>query len=78
MTKLPVVSGKDLAKFLQKQGFATVGQKGSHVKMKDARGNITIIPMHRTLAVGTLLEILDEAHVTRDDLINFFGKKRRR
>lgn len=78
MPKLPVLSGKDVVRFLHKQGFAFAGQHGSHVKMRDANGNTAIIPMHRTLATGTLLEILEKARVSREDLINFFIRKRGR
>lgn len=76
MPRLPVVSGKELVKFLLKQGFVVTGRKGSHVKLKDMGGNVAIVPMHKTIATGTLLEILDEAKVTREDLTAFFGRKR--
>lgn len=32
MPKLPIVSGKDVIKALQKIGFSLSGQKGSHIK----------------------------------------------
>ncbi len=34
MSKIPSISGKDLVKALQKEGFEIVRQKGSHVSMK--------------------------------------------
>jgi predicted RNA binding protein YcfA (HicA-like mRNA interferase family) len=39
MSKLPVISGKDLAKALQKAGFIILRQKGSHVSMEKREGD---------------------------------------
>ena len=34
MSKLPVISGREMVKVLAKMGFTIVGRKGSHVRMK--------------------------------------------
>ncbi len=34
MNKLPVISGKELIKILEQNGFKIVGQKGSHIWLK--------------------------------------------
>ena len=34
MARLPVLSGREILKILDKNGFSRVGQKGSHVRMK--------------------------------------------
>ena len=61
------VSGEQAVKILVKQfGFVFVSQKGSHSKLKKISigGNlITIIPLHRELARGTLSGILELAKV---------------
>lgn len=68
MAKLPVLSGNDLIQILQKNGFRIIRQKGSHVSMK--KGNHkTVIPIHDELAKGTLLGILKQCGLTKDDLI---------
>jgi predicted RNA binding protein YcfA (HicA-like mRNA interferase family) len=77
MAKLPQVSGKDLAKFLQKQGFEIVRQKGSHVSLRKQtpEGVLqTVIPLHKSLAVGTLSNILRQCRITRRDFEEKFGK----
>ena len=61
MTRLPVISGRQIVKILARIGFITVGRKGSHVRMKRQRGKevlIVIIPMRRELAKGTLGSVL--------------------
>ncbi len=64
-------SGKEVKKVLVlKFGFSFVSQKGSHVKLsKKVRGQkvITIIPMHRELARGTLLGVLELAKIEEED-----------
>lgn len=72
MSKLPVVSGRDVIKVLAKIGFEIVGRKGSHVRLKRKRDRevlIVIVPMHRELAKGTLRSILRQANLTVDDLV---------
>jgi len=67
MPKLPVMSGGDLIRALQKVGFRIVRQKGSHVSMQKANHN-TVIPLHDELAKGTLLGILKQCDLSKDDL----------
>ena len=55
---LPVVSGQETANALSKAGFVLVGQRGSHVKLRDEDGRNVIVPLHRELARGTLSAIL--------------------
>ena len=38
MSKLPVVSGREVVKALQKVGFMVVGRKGSHIRLKRFSG----------------------------------------
>ena len=48
-------------------GFLFVSQKGSHVKLRrKSSGKIvtTVIPLHKELARGTLLGVLELAEIT--------------
>ena len=71
MPKLPILSGQEMCKILQKRGFTHVRTKGSHaifVKQTEA-GKITIpVPLHSELAKGTLLSILRQAGMEKEDL----------
>ncbi len=72
MPKLPVISGKELVTALKKAGFVEVRHKGSHVSLqKVTRGTTyrTVVPMHRELAKGTLLDILHQTGLSKDELI---------
>jgi len=71
LSKLPVISGREIVRILTKIGFAIVGRKGSHVRLKRRRADevlIVIVPMHRELAKGTLRSILRQANLTPEDL----------
>jgi predicted RNA binding protein YcfA (HicA-like mRNA interferase family) len=63
VAKLPVLSGKEL----QKAGFEVVRQKGSHMSLSKAEFR-TVVPLHDELAKGTLLAILRQTGLTKEDL----------
>lgn len=63
MTALPVISGGQAVRALESLGFQAVGQRGSHVKLRNEQGFIVIVPMHRELATGTLRSIIRQAGV---------------
>jgi len=56
MPELPIVSGSEAVKALQRLGFTVVRQKGSHVVLrKDMYG--CVVPNHREIKTGTLAGI---------------------
>ena len=66
-------SGKQVANVLVRDfGFREAGQKGSHLKLKKkiSEGDlITVVPLHRELAVGTLRGVLKLAQVDYKDFL---------
>ena len=69
--KLPVVSGKEVIKFLVKNGFQIIGRKGSHVRLKKKIGEkvlVTVVPLHKKLDPGTFLAILRQCELSRGNL----------
>jgi len=69
VSKLPVVSGKQMIKYLSKKGFKTVGSRGDHVRLKNSEGRSTVVVLKKELKKGTLLSILEQIGITRDDFI---------
>lgn len=59
---LPVISGKDFIRLLEKLGFNVVRINGSHHRMKHPDGRITTIPVHKNdnLPKGLLRKIIRE------------------
>ncbi|MDP3728185.1 MAG: type II toxin-antitoxin system HicA family toxin [bacterium] len=71
MPKLPILSGQEIIKILQRKGFIHVRTKGSHaILVKETeKDKITIpVPLHKELAKGTLLSILKQAGMTKEEL----------
>ena len=72
MAKLPRLSGKEAIKSLEKAGFVSIRQKGSHVFMlkESSNGKITtVVPMHKEIDTGTLLEIIRQCKMTREEFL---------
>lgn len=70
--KLPRLSGKKLVKILSAQGFDSVRQKGSHVimiKEIDGKKVHTVVPLHNEIDKGTLLEIIRQCGMKRDEFL---------
>ena len=61
------LSGRKVIKILCREfGFYFVSQKGSHVKLSKRIGGqeiITVIPIHKELAPGTLRGVLELAKI---------------
>lgn len=70
--KLPTISGKEMVKILCNNfDFNVLDQTGSHVILFGERNGIKrkpVVPQHPALAKGTLLSILKQAGLTREDL----------
>ncbi len=62
MSKLPVIKGKELVKFLEYIGFKVTRIKGSHVRLKSEDGRATTVPVHvnRDIPKGLLRKIIRE------------------
>jgi len=73
VTKLPVLSGKQVVKALKKDGFQVVRQKGSHVSLQKGVYR-TVVPLHDELAKGTLLGILKQCGLSREDLARLISE----
>ena len=68
--KLPILSGKEVVKILSKFGFRILDQKGSHIIMileKEKIKRKAAIPNHKEIAKGTLLSLMKQAGVTREE-----------
>jgi len=77
MPRLPRVSARELVRALEKEGFVFSRAKGGHrVYCHPATGKRVTVPYHagRVIPPGTLANILREAGVTRDDLLELLDQ----
>jgi predicted RNA binding protein YcfA (HicA-like mRNA interferase family) len=72
VSKLPVISGAQCVKALEKLGFAVYRQRGSHVVMiRKSPPTQTTIPLHKELDRGTLRAIIRQAQLTVEEFVDF-------
>jgi predicted RNA binding protein YcfA (HicA-like mRNA interferase family) len=70
MSKLPVISGRECIKALEKAGFYFKRQEGSHVVMRrdDPFGQV-VVPDRKELDRGTLKAIIRQAGLSSKEFL---------
>ncbi len=67
--RLPVVSGAQLVRALERVGWQVIRQRGSHVRLKHPeRTTAVTVPLHRELKRGTLGGILSDAGLEVEEI----------
>jgi len=74
--KLPRLSGREIAKLVEKLGFERVHQVGSHAKYAHPDGRVTMVPIHGNEEIGPGLtnEIIKQTGITREEFIRLARK----
>jgi predicted RNA binding protein YcfA (HicA-like mRNA interferase family) len=70
MGRLRVLSGREVCKILERHRFIEVRRRGSHIVMQQTipQGTVTVpVPDHTELKIGTLLSIIRQSGVARDE-----------
>ena len=71
MPKLPILSAKGVIKILRKLGFKVHRQTGSHIHLwNEERKLLVTVPNHPELAKGTLISIMKQAKVSREEFLS--------
>jgi len=69
VSHLPVISGRECVRALERAGFHIVRQVGSHIVLRRENSFCqVVVPDHRTLDRGTLRSILRSVGLTPDQL----------
>ena len=73
MPKLPAVKPREIAKFLERNGFVLDHASGSHhIYYHPTSKRRAVVPQHnRDIPKGTIVSLLREAGFTREALIQF-------
>lgn len=69
MSKLPVISGRQLCKMLEKVGYFIDHQTGSHIILRNeiSPHRRLTVPDHKEVAKGTLRSIIRQAGLTMEE-----------
>jgi predicted RNA binding protein YcfA (HicA-like mRNA interferase family) len=73
MPDLPSISGKEAIKVFNRLGFLAVRQKGSHVVLRKGSCGC-VIPLHTSLAKGTLRGAIKQAGLSVEDFLIEYEK----
>jgi predicted RNA binding protein YcfA (HicA-like mRNA interferase family) len=69
VTRLPVISGRELVRALEKLGFVLDRQRGSHlILFREDPPKTLSVPDHRELDRGTLRSLIRQAGISPDEL----------
>ena len=69
MPRLPVISGDECIRALQKLGYQEARQVGSHVRLRCAGRPPVTVPRHKDLDRGTLRQIIAGAGLSVDEFV---------
>jgi predicted RNA binding protein YcfA (HicA-like mRNA interferase family) len=70
MSKLPLISGLECIKALEKAGFYFKRQEGSHIVMRrDAPFTQVVVPNHKEIDRGTLRAIIRQAGLSLNEFL---------
>lgn len=72
MTRLPTLTGDEIAKALIKAGSKVIHQRGSHVKLTHPDNRTVIIPVHRgeSIGKGLMSKILKDVDMGKEEFIS--------
>ena len=75
MPKLPVVSGIKVVKALSKIGYEIDHQTGSHIilRHKEPPHRRLTVPNHQEIAKGTLLAIIKQSGLRKEEFIGLLA-----
>jgi len=70
MSKLPIISGQECVRALQRLGYTISRQKGSHIRMRHESRPPVTVPNHNELDRGTLRAIIRQAKLSVDEFVD--------
>ncbi|PSB05327.1 hypothetical protein C7B76_31765 [filamentous cyanobacterium CCP2] len=71
MSKLPVISGVECVRVLEKIGFLVERQRGSHIILVREKPRTTVsVPNHKELDRGTLRAIIRQVDLSVDEFVD--------
>jgi predicted RNA binding protein YcfA (HicA-like mRNA interferase family) len=67
--KLPLLSGREICKALEKLGYVKVRQRGSHIRLKCPGRKSVTVPNYKEVSRGLLRKILRDAEITVEEFL---------
>ncbi len=67
MSRLPILSGREIVKALARVGYVEVRQRGSHIRLRCPGKASVTVPDHKSVGSGLLRKILRDAELTVEE-----------
>ncbi len=67
MPRLPIFSGKEIIKILEKLGYREVRQRGSHIRLECPSKKSVTVPNYNTIDRSLLRKILRDIELSIDE-----------
>ena len=67
--KLPLLSGWEVVRILERMGFKEIHRKGSHIKMRHPDGRKIVFPYHDEIDRFTLKGALKDAQIDIEEFL---------
>jgi len=69
MKRLPILSGREIIKVLQKIGYREVRQSGSHIRLSCPNKKSVTVPNYKTVSRNLLRKILRDAKFSVEEFL---------
>ena len=73
--KMQQVSSLEMIKFLNTKGYNVHHSRGSHFVLIKINVSRLVVPLRNNLPIGTILAILRESKISREEYLEFFSRK---
>ena len=67
MSRLPLLSGREVIKILVRIGYREIRQRGSHVRLSFPGKKLITVPDYKIISKGLLRKILRDAEILPDE-----------
>ena len=69
MPQLPILSGEEIIKVLDRIGYHRGKQRGSHIRLEHSESRSVTVPNYASVSRGLLRKILRDAELLPDEFI---------
>jgi predicted RNA binding protein YcfA (HicA-like mRNA interferase family) len=74
VARLPVLSGDEFVRLMEKAGFLWDHTQGSHMILIGPEGRRLSVPRHRELGRGIMRSLIRDAGLTKNDFLRLFRR----
>lgn len=67
MPRLPIFSGREIIRILNKIGYSQVRQRGSHIRLMCPKRKAITVPDYKVIGRGLLRKILRDAELSVEE-----------